>query len=62
MKIRFAVGPHAGSHRGAEMTAFAEALEAAGFDGRRDGPVSPATRGNLRPPGPQAGGQCLGGG
>ena len=33
MKIRFAVGPHAGSLSGAEVVAFAEALEAAGFDG-----------------------------
>ncbi len=33
MKIRFAVGPHAGSLSGAEMVGFAEALETAGFDG-----------------------------
>jgi len=33
MKIRFAVGPHAGSLSGPEVAAFAEALEAAGFDG-----------------------------
>jgi probable F420-dependent oxidoreductase len=33
MKIRFAVGPHAGSLSGADLTAFAESLEAAGFDG-----------------------------
>jgi probable F420-dependent oxidoreductase len=33
MKIRFAVGPHAGSLSGAGMVGFAEALEAAGFDG-----------------------------
>jgi probable F420-dependent oxidoreductase len=43
MKIRFAVGPHAGSLTGAEVVAFAEALEAAGFDGLwlSDLPVSP---------------------
>jgi len=43
MKIRFAVGPHAGSLSGAEMAAFAEALEAAGFDELwlSDVPVSP---------------------
>ncbi len=33
MKIRFAVGPHAGSPSGAQMAAFAESLELAGFDG-----------------------------
>jgi len=33
MKIRFAVGPHAGSLAGAEMAAFCEALEIARFDG-----------------------------
>ncbi len=33
MKIRFAVGPHAGSLSGAELVGFAEALESAGFDG-----------------------------
>jgi probable F420-dependent oxidoreductase len=33
MKIRFAVGPHAGSLAGAEIVAFAESLEHAGFDG-----------------------------
>ena len=33
MKIRFAVGPHAGSLSGAELAVFAESLEAAGFDG-----------------------------
>jgi probable F420-dependent oxidoreductase len=33
MKIRFAVGPHAGSLSAAELTGFAESLEAAGFDG-----------------------------
>jgi probable F420-dependent oxidoreductase len=43
MKIRFAVGPHAGSLSGQEMTAFAEALELAGFDGLwlSDLPVAP---------------------
>ena len=43
MKIRFAVGPHAGSFSGAELAAFAEALEAAGFDGLwlSDLPVAP---------------------
>ena len=43
MKIRFAVGPHAGSLSGAEVAAFAEALEAAGFDGiwPSDLPVAP---------------------
>jgi probable F420-dependent oxidoreductase len=43
MKIRFAVGPHAGSLSGAEMVAFAEALELAGFDGLwlSDLPVAP---------------------
>lgn len=43
MKIRFAVGPHAGSLTGAELTAFAESLEAAGFDGLwlSDLPVAP---------------------
>jgi probable F420-dependent oxidoreductase len=33
MKIRFAVGPHAGSLTGADIVAFAESLEHAGFDG-----------------------------
>ncbi len=33
MKIRFAVGPHAGSLSAAELVGFAEALQAAGFDG-----------------------------
>jgi probable F420-dependent oxidoreductase len=33
MKIRFAVGPHAGSVSGAGVVEFAEALELAGFDG-----------------------------
>ena len=43
MKIRFAVGPHAGPLTGAELTAFAESLEAAGFDGLwlSDLPVAP---------------------
>jgi probable F420-dependent oxidoreductase len=43
MKIRFAVGPHAGSLSGAGMVAFAESLEAAGFDGvwLSDLPVAP---------------------
>ena len=43
MKIRFAVGPHAGSLSGAEMVAFAEALEVSGFDGLwlSDLPVAP---------------------
>ena len=43
MKIRFAVGPHAGSLSGAQMAAFAEALEMAGFDGvwLSDLPVAP---------------------
>jgi probable F420-dependent oxidoreductase len=43
MKIRFAVGPHAGSLSGAELTVFAESLEAAGFDGLwlSDLPVAP---------------------
>jgi probable F420-dependent oxidoreductase len=43
MKIRFAVAPHAGSLSGAGMAAFAEALEAAGFDGLwlSDLPVAP---------------------
>ena len=43
MKIRFAVGPHAGSLSGTEMAAFAEALEMAGFDGvwLSDLPVAP---------------------
>ena len=43
MKIRFAVGPHAGSLSGAEIAAFAEALEAAAFDGMwlSDLPVAP---------------------
>jgi probable F420-dependent oxidoreductase len=43
MKIRFAVGPHAGSLAGAEIVAFAESLETAGFDGLwlSDLPVAP---------------------
>jgi probable F420-dependent oxidoreductase len=43
MKIRFAVGPHAGSLTGADLTKFAESLEAAGFDGLwlSDLPVTP---------------------
>ena len=43
MKIRFAVGPHASSLSGADMAAFAEALELAGFDGLwlSDLPVAP---------------------
>ena len=43
MKIRFAVGPHAGSLSGADMATFAEALELAGFDGLwlSDLPVAP---------------------
>jgi probable F420-dependent oxidoreductase len=43
MKIRFAVAPHAGSLSGAQLAAFAEALEAAGFDGLwlSDLPVAP---------------------
>jgi probable F420-dependent oxidoreductase len=43
MKIRFAVGPHAGSLSGAEVAGFAESLEAAGFDGMwlSDLPVAP---------------------
>jgi probable F420-dependent oxidoreductase len=40
---RFAVGPHAGSLSGAEIAAFAESLEVAGFDGMwlSDLPVAP---------------------
>ena len=43
MKIRFAVGPHAGSLAGADVVAFAESLELAGFDGLwlSDLPVAP---------------------
>ena len=43
MKIRFAVGPHAGSLAGTEIVAFAESLEHAGFDGLwlSDIPVAP---------------------
>jgi probable F420-dependent oxidoreductase len=43
MKIRFAVGPHAGSLSAAQMVAFAESLEATRFDGLwlSDLPVAP---------------------
>jgi probable F420-dependent oxidoreductase len=43
VKIRFAVGPHAGSLSASDMVAFAESLEAAGFDGLwlSDIPVAP---------------------
>jgi probable F420-dependent oxidoreductase len=43
MKIRFAVGPHAGSLTAADLVAFAESLEAAGFDGMwlSDLPLAP---------------------
>jgi probable F420-dependent oxidoreductase len=43
MKIRFAVGPHAGSLSAPDMAAFAESLEATGFDGLwlSDLPVAP---------------------
>jgi probable F420-dependent oxidoreductase len=43
MKIRFAVGPHAGFLTAVDMVAFAESLEAAGFDGLwlSDLPVAP---------------------
>jgi probable F420-dependent oxidoreductase len=43
MKIRFAVGPRAGSLSGDELAGFAESLEAAGFDGLwlSDLPVAP---------------------
>jgi probable F420-dependent oxidoreductase len=43
MKVRFAVGPHAGTLSGAGMRAFAEALELSGFDGLwlSDLPVAP---------------------
>jgi probable F420-dependent oxidoreductase len=43
MKIRFAVGPHAGSLSAAALTEFAESLEAARFDGLwlSDIPVGP---------------------
>jgi probable F420-dependent oxidoreductase len=43
MKIRFAVGPHAGSLSAPDMVAFAESLEATGFDGLwlSDLPVAP---------------------
>jgi probable F420-dependent oxidoreductase len=44
VKIRFAVGPHAGSLTGPELVEFAESLEAAGFDGLwlSDLPIAPA--------------------
>jgi probable F420-dependent oxidoreductase len=43
MKIRFAVGPHAGSLSALDVVAFAESLEATGFDGLwfSDLPVAP---------------------
>jgi probable F420-dependent oxidoreductase len=43
MKVRFAVGPHGGSPAGADVIAFADALEASGFDGiwLSDLPVAP---------------------
>jgi probable F420-dependent oxidoreductase len=43
MKIRFAVGPHAGSLSAPDIVAFAESLETAGFDGLwlSDLPVAP---------------------
>lgn len=43
MKIRFAVGPHAGSLSAPDVVAFAESLEATGFDGLwlSDLPVAP---------------------
>jgi len=43
MKIRFAVGPHAGSLSARDIPRFAESLEAAGFDGLwlSDLPVAP---------------------
>jgi probable F420-dependent oxidoreductase len=43
MKIRFAVGPHAGSLSAPDLVAFAESLEANGFDGLwlSDLPVAP---------------------
>jgi len=43
MKIRFAVGPHAGSLSAPDMVAFAESLAATGFDGLwlSDLPVAP---------------------
>ena len=45
MKIRFAVGPHAGSLSGAEMTAFSEALE---LDGARRGDILEEVLGLVR--------------
>lgn len=43
MKIRFAVGPHSGSLSSGNLLAFADALEASGFDGiwLPDLPVAP---------------------
>ncbi|MGB0096222.1 MAG: LLM class flavin-dependent oxidoreductase [Solirubrobacteraceae bacterium] len=43
MKIRFAVGPHSGSLSSGNLLAFADALEASGFDGiwLSDLPVAP---------------------
>jgi probable F420-dependent oxidoreductase len=43
MKVRFAVAPHPGSQSGADLLAFADALEASGFDGiwLSDLPVAP---------------------
>lgn len=43
MKVRFAVGPPAGALSGADILAFADALEASGFDGvwLSDLPVAP---------------------
>lgn len=43
MKVCFAVAPHGGSLGGAEILAFAAALEASGFDGiwLSDLPVAP---------------------
>jgi hypothetical protein len=60
MKVRFAVGPHAGSLARAEIVAFAKSLEHAGFDGLwlSDLPVAPcSTRCSAwpSPPGEPAG-------
>ncbi len=43
MKVRFAVAPHSGSPSGDEILAFADAIEAGGFDGiwLSDLPVAP---------------------
>jgi probable F420-dependent oxidoreductase len=43
MKVRFAVAPDAGAQGGARITAFADALEASGFDGvwLSDVPLAP---------------------